>query len=73
MDPLTVARYGMFAAQQRFESSAERTARMGQDPTVDPAKEMVEQVEAKLQFAANVNVAKFTTDMWRVLLELQKR
>ena len=73
MDPLVVARYGMLAAQRRFESSAERLARMGEDPTVDPAREMVEQVEARLQFAASARLAKFSDDMWRVLLDLQKR
>jgi flagellar hook protein FlgE len=46
---------------------------MGEDPTVDPAREMVEQVEARLQFAASARVAKFSDDMWRVLLDLQKR
>ena len=73
MDPITVARYGMFAAEQRFAASAARTARMGEDPSVDPAQEMVEQIRAKQQFTANLNVVKFADDMWRSLLEIQKR
>jgi flagellar basal body rod protein FlgC len=73
MDPITVARYGMFAAEQRFAASAARTARMGADPSVDPAQEMVDQIQAKQQFSANLNVVKFADDMWRSLLEIQKR
>lgn len=73
MDPITIARYGMFAAEQRFAASAARTARMGEDASVDPAQEMVEQIQARQQFAANVKVVKFADDMWRSLMAIQTR
>lgn len=73
MDPMTIARYGMFAAEQRFAASASRTARMGEDASVDPAAETVEQIQAATQFKANLNVAKIADEMWRSLLDIQKR
>ncbi|HSV01873.1 MAG TPA: flagellar basal body rod C-terminal domain-containing protein [Phenylobacterium sp.] len=72
MDPITVARYGMFAAEQRFAASAARTARMGEDASVDPAQEMVEQIQAREQFTASLDVVKVADEMWRSLLEVQK-
>lgn len=71
MDPLSVARVGLLAAQQRFEASASRTARMEADESVDPASEVVEQIQAKRQFEANLGVVKFADEMWRALLEIQ--
>lgn len=73
MDPLTVARYGLMAASQRFEASAVRTAQMGGDDTVDYAKEAVEQVEAKHQFSANLGVIRVADEMWRSLMDIQTR
>ena len=45
MNPIATAQYGLFAASQRFEASAQRTAMLG-DPNsnVDLAVEVVEQL-----------------------------
>ena len=70
MDPLTIARNGMLVAEQRFDASANRVAHMGQDSSVDPARETVEQIQAATQFKMNVNVVKFTDDMWRSIIDI---
>ena len=71
MDPISIARVGMAAASARFTQSAERTARMGDDPSVDTTQEVVEQIDAKHQFSANLGVVKIADEMWRALLDLQ--
>ena len=59
MDPLSIARYGMMAAEQRLAASASRVAGMASpDSNVDYATEAVEQIQAKHAFAANVGVIK---------------
>ncbi len=73
MDPLITARYGMLAAERRFEASAARTAAMAVDPAVDYGHEAVEQVSAKHAFSANLAVVRFAQDMWDALLKLQAR
>ena len=78
MDPIATARYGLMAATRRFEASAENIARMrgpdgSGDETVDVAKEVVEMVEAKSAFSANLSVIRFAQDMWDSLLQLQTR
>lgn len=73
MDPLVVARYGLMAASARFEASAQRTAQMGGDASVDPAAEVVEQVQAKHQFSANLGVIRVADEMWRALMDIQTR
>ncbi|MFC3069088.1 flagellar basal body rod C-terminal domain-containing protein [Phenylobacterium soli] len=74
MDPLTVARYGLMAASQRFDASAARTARMGdQSSDIDYAAEAVEQIEAKHQFSANLGTIKVADEMWRSLMDIQTR
>ena len=73
MDPIATARYGLMAAERRFEASAVRIASMGSDQTVDVAHEMVEMVQAKHQFSANLGVIRFAQDMWDALLKLQAR
>jgi flagellar hook protein FlgE len=80
MDPISIARGGLMAASARFEASASRTARMGAtDPaTGEPAddadlgQEVVEQVEAKQQFSANLGVIRIADQMWQALLDIQK-
>ena len=71
MDPIATARYGMFAAAQRLDASASRTARMGFDSDVDLGREAVEQVSAKHQFTANLQVVRAAAEMWRALSETQ--
>ena len=71
MDPISLARVGMAAASARFAESAQRTARMGSDPSVDPTQEVVEQIDAKHQFTANLGVVKIADEMWRALMDLQ--
>jgi flagellar hook protein FlgE len=73
MDPLSTARGGLMAASARFEASAERTARMGADASVDPAQEAVEQITAKHQFSANLGVIRIADEMWKSLLAIQER
>jgi len=73
MDPLSIARGGLMAASARFEASTERTARMGADPSVDPAQEAVEQITAKHQFSANLGVIRIADEMWKSLLAIQER
>lgn len=72
MDPIRTALGGLQAASARFEASAQRTARMGADDTVDPAGEVVEQISAKQQFSANLGVVKIANQMWSDLLEIQQ-
>lgn len=72
MDPIRTALGGLQAASARFEASAERTARLGADDSVDPASEVVEQVQASQQFKANLGVVKIANQMWSDLLEIQQ-
>lgn len=73
MDPISTARGGLAAASARFEASAERTARMGADDTVDAGQEVVEQIQAKHQFSANLGVIRVADEMWRALMDIQTR
>ena len=73
MDPLVTARYGMLAAERRFEASAVSVANMGADDSVDLGAEMIEMIQAKHAFSANITVVKFAQDMWKSLLDLQAR
>lgn len=71
MDPLSIARYGMRAAEARLTASAERVAA---DPLgVDLAAEAVEQIQASQAFRANVRTANIADQMWRSLIDLQAR
>jgi flagellar basal body rod protein FlgG len=71
MDPIATAAYGMFAASKKFEASAFRVAQMG-DPNadVDLVAETVEQISAKHEFSANVQVIKTADDMLGDLLDI---
>lgn len=71
MDPLSIARYGMMAAQDRLAKSAARIAGWSGGGDVDLASETVEQIEAKTQFEANARVVAFADEMWRSLLAIQ--
>jgi flagellar basal body rod protein FlgC len=73
MDPLVTARYGMLAAERRFEASAVNVASVGSDESVDLGSEMIEMIQAKHAFSANITVVKFAQDMWKSLLDLQTR
>ena len=69
MNPIATAQYGLFAATRRFE--AQRTAQMG-DPSfdVDYGAEVVEQVQAKHEFSANLAVIRTADDMAQSLLDI---
>lgn len=73
MDPIATARYGLMAASRRFEASAVQISNMRGDETVDVSHEMVEMVQAKHAFSANLSVIRFAQDMWDSLLQLQSR
>ena len=73
MDPLVTARYGLLAAERRFEAAATRVAAAPGDPGVDVGQELVEVIQAKQAFSANLGVMRFAQDMWRSLLEIQVR
>ena len=71
MNPIATAQYGLFAASQRFEASAQRTARMG-DPgsDVDYTHEAIEQITAKTELSANLAVIKTADQMTDSLLDI---
>jgi len=73
MDPISTARSGLMAASRRFEASAVNIANMRADESVDVGKEIVEMVQAKTAFSANLSVIRFAQDMWESLLQLQNR
>jgi flagellar basal body rod protein FlgC len=73
MDPIVTARYGLMAASRRFEASATQIASMRADDGVDLGHEVVEMVQAKHAFSANISVIRFAQDMWDSLLQLQTR
>ncbi|MGA0605290.1 flagellar basal body rod C-terminal domain-containing protein [Phenylobacterium sp. VNQ135] len=73
MDAISIARGGMAAAERRFEAAASRVVQAPSDDGVDLAREMVELVEAKQHFSANLKVVRFADEMWTSLLEIQVR
>jgi flagellar basal body rod protein FlgC len=78
MDPIATARYGLTAATRRFEASATQIASMrslseGGEESVDLGHEVVEMVQARQAFSANLSVIRFAQDMWDSLLQLQTR
>lgn len=71
MDPIATAQYGMLAASRRFDVSASRVARMGvEGEDVDLSAEIVEQITAKTEFAANATVIRSAQDMVGELLDI---
>jgi len=73
MDPLTTARAGLMSAERRFADSAARVARMGSEDPVDLGHEVVEQIQARTEFAASARIVRLSEEMWRALLEIQQR
>lgn len=71
MDPIATARYGLTAASRRFEASAVQIANQRADDSVDLGGEIVNMVQAKHAFSANLTVIRFAQDMWDSLLQLQ--
>jgi len=69
MDPISTARYGMMAATQQLNASANRIAAGGDN--LDYASEAVGQIQAKQSFSADVGVIKVADQMWQSLLDLQ--
>ncbi|MDB5468574.1 MAG: protein of unknown function domain protein [Caulobacter sp.] len=70
MQAIGSATAGLMAATQRLDASARRTASWGLDSNVDLAKEVVEQVQAKTAFKANVAVIRTADEMTGVLLDM---
>jgi flagellar basal body rod protein FlgG len=73
MDPLSTARYGMMAAENKLTASAGRVANWNGGDGVDLAQETVTQVQAKVQFEACAKVVNIADEMWRSLLDMQER
>ena len=73
MDPIATARYGLLAAGRQFETAATRIVSAPADESVDLGQELVEVIQARQAFSANIGVIRFAQDMWRALLELQVR
>lgn len=73
MDALSIARGGLAAAERRFEAAATRVAQSSGDEGVDLGHEMVEMIQAKHHFSANLKVIRFADEMWKSLLEIQVR
>jgi len=73
MDPIATARYGLLAASRQFETAATRIVSAPADPSVDLGQELVEVIQARQAFSANIGVIRFAQDMWRALLDLQAR
>ena len=73
MDALSIARGGLAAAERRFESAASRVVQAPGDETIDLGHEMVEMIQAKHHFSANLKVIRFADEMWKSLLEIQVR
>jgi flagellar hook protein FlgE len=71
MDPIAIASYGLFAASRRLEASAGRVAGMSMNSDVDLGREMVEQISAKHQFKASINVIKTADEMLGELLDMK--
>jgi flagellar hook protein FlgE len=73
MNPIATAVNGLQAAEQRFDASANRLVRAGEDPTVDTAGEIVNQIQAKEAFSANLATIKVSDEMWRALIDIQTK
>ena len=73
MDPIATARYGLMAASNRFEAAASRIAGAPGDAGVDLATELVDVIQAKQAFSANLSVIRYAQDMWDSLLAVQSR
>ena len=63
----SIAAGGLAAAAARFEQSAQRTA---QAPLDNLEAEMVQRIEAKTEFSANIAVLRTADDMAGALLDI---
>jgi flagellar hook protein FlgE len=65
---------GMQRAAERFERSAAQVAKLGTERPgagqVDPASEVVNQVEAEIAFAANAAIVRAADRMTKSLLDI---
>jgi flagellar basal body rod protein FlgC len=67
-----IAGAGLVQAVRRFDASAQRTARAGEDAAkVDLAEEAIEQISAKHAFTANLSVLRAADDMVKQLLDIR--
>ena len=66
----SIAASGMVAASMRLQMSANRVAHAA-DPKVDLADEMVQQLMARIDFAANVQVMKTDARMTAALFDIK--
>ena len=71
MDPIATARYGLMAASRRFETAAVEVSRMGGDEPVDVEGAMVQMIQSKHAFSANLSVISYSQEMWDSLLKIQ--
>ncbi len=67
MQALSIAAAGMTTAQNRFDTSARRTAAA---PLDNLAEEIVERIQAKTAFSANAAVLRTADDMTGTLLDM---
>lgn len=67
MQALSIAAAGMLGAQDRFESSARRTAAA---PLDNLAEETVERIQSETAFRANAAVLRIADDMTGTLLDI---
>lgn len=65
------AQSGIRQALSRFDQSAARTARMGEDDSVDPGEEAVNQIGDKEAVEANLKVMQVADDMMGVLFDIK--
>lgn len=72
MDPISTARYGLMAASRRFETAAVEISQMGGDQPVDVEGAMVEMIQSRHAFSANLSVIAFSQEMWDALLKIQR-
>lgn len=72
MQALSIAAAGMTAAAHRLTESAQRTATWSaREIDTDLTQEVVEQVSARNDFAANVAVARTANEMTGALLDMK--
>ena len=72
MQTSAIAGAALVQAVARFDASAQRTARTGNDAApVDLAEEAVEQISAKHAFTANLTVLRTADDMTNRLLDIK--
>ncbi|HEY9219888.1 MAG TPA: hypothetical protein VIO94_17710 [Phenylobacterium sp.] len=70
MDPIATAQYGMMAATQRFEQSAQRVAQAGGGGDVDLVEAAVEMAMAKTAVSANAQMMRTAHEMMGVILNI---